>query len=76
MAFNTTQLKADIKAAFDKESDNNVNPAEARDRMADGISKAIEKYLKAIKVAADIPVSTTGSSTAQTGFTTAQGSLE
>lgn len=76
MAFNTNKLKSDIRAAFDSESDRDVKPAEARKRTADAIGDAIENYLKEVRVAALIPVSTTGSATAQTGTTTGQGILE
>jgi hypothetical protein len=75
MAFNTTTLQNEIKAAFDKVSDKDKAPAELRLEMATAVAAAIEKYVKAIKVASSIPVSTTGSAAAQTGFTTAQGIL-
>lgn len=75
MALNTATLKAEIQAALDAESDREVNPAEARQRTAEKLSAAIEKFVKSgtVTVAAGIAVSTAGTAAAQTGATTAAG---
>lgn len=75
MALDTTTLKKEIRAAFDAESDTKVNPSEARQRTADAIGAAIEKFVKTgtVTVSAGIAVSTTGTAAAQTGATTAPG---
>lgn len=52
-------LKNDIKAAFDAESDVEVNPAEARERIAQKIADAVDSYIKAGNVTVD-PSSHTG----------------
>ncbi|CAA0260633.1 hypothetical protein [Tenacibaculum maritimum] len=39
------QLKQKIKAAYDKHSDKDVNPAIAREELADDIAKAVEAYI-------------------------------
>jgi len=64
-----------IQAALDAESDVDVNPAQARQRMAAAIGNAIDAFVKSgtVTVEAGIPVSTAGSATAQTGATTATG---
>lgn len=42
---NQVQLKQLIKQALDAESDVNVNPAEARERMADSLAQAIALFV-------------------------------
>lgn len=42
---NQVQLKQLIKQALDAESDVNVNPAEARERMADRLAQAIALFV-------------------------------
>ena len=76
MAFNTTTLEAAIKNALDNQSDVEVKPADARAQMAKEIADAIKEFVSTVQVSSNIPVSTTGSATAQTGFTTAKGVLE
>ena len=44
-------------------------------KFADGLADAIDAYIKTAEVPAGIPVSTTGSPTAQTGATTAPAKL-
>ncbi len=65
MALNKEALAKDIQKAFDDESDADVNPAEARTRIARQIADAIDKYIKAGTVS--VTVSTTGPAAAQTG---------
>lgn len=48
-----TNLKNDIKAAFDAEADQEVNPAEARERIAQKIADAVDSYIKAGTVTVD-----------------------
>ncbi|MDB0600687.1 hypothetical protein PL373_05920 [Tenacibaculum maritimum] len=45
MADTVEQLKQKIKAAYDKQSDKDVNPAEAREELAQDIAKAVEDYV-------------------------------
>lgn len=58
-------LKAKIKEAYDSESDKNVTPSEARDRMADRIANAIFDFVKSAQVTVN-GVTTAGTATAQT----------
>lgn len=44
-------------------------------KFADGLADAIDAYIKTAQVNPGIPVSTTGSPTAQTGATTGPGTL-
>lgn len=44
-------------------------------KFADGLADAIDAYIKTAQVNPGIPVSTTGSPTAQTGTTTGPGTL-
>jgi hypothetical protein len=75
MGLDKTTLKNEIQAAFDAESDVEVNPAEARARIATKLSEAIDKFVKSgtVTVASGIAVSTTGTAAAHTGATTATG---
>jgi len=73
MAFNTDILKSDIAAALAEQQKKTDGSG---DVFADMLSKAIEKFVSMVQVSSNIPVSTTGSATAQTGFTTAKGALE
>jgi hypothetical protein len=75
MALDTATLKQEIQSAFDAESDVEVNPAEARQRIANKLGAAIEKFVKSgtVTVSSGIAVSTTGTAAAQTGATTATG---
>jgi len=54
-----TNLKNDIKAAFDDEANKEVDPAEARERIAEKIADAVDSYIKAGTVTVD-PASHTG----------------
>lgn len=71
-------LKNAIKSALDIGSDasqnleNPVDPDALREQQAGAIATAIDDYIKSatITVPAGIPVSTTGTATAQTGATT------
>lgn len=47
---NQSQLKNAIKAAFDDESDTEVDEAEARDRIADKISAAVVVAIKQMTI--------------------------
>lgn len=52
------------------------NETEVKDKeFADALASAIETFVKTGEVQAGIPVSTTGSATAQTGATTATGKI-
>lgn len=75
MPFNKGQLEADILTAFTAAAATDRNAAAARARLAASIANAIDAYVKAVKVAANIPVSTTGTASAQTGATTGMGNL-
>ncbi len=69
------QLYEDILAIFEYEAGQVDNPQESRKRIAQKLTNAIDKYVRAGKVEVDagVSVSTTGTSTAQTGATTAKG---
>lgn len=58
MPLNKTLLAEEIEAAFNAESDKDVNPAEARKRQSVAIANAFDKYLKA----GTVQVTVTGSS--------------
>lgn len=75
MALNKTSLEQELQAAFDVESDVEVDPAQARARMAKAIADAVDRFVKSgtVTVSPGIPVSTAGSATAQTGATTGTG---
>jgi TFIIF-interacting CTD phosphatase-like protein len=75
MALVISNLKSAIKAAFDAQATKKENPESARQDLSDKLAVAIDNYIKSatVTVAKNIPVSTTGSATAQTGFTTSTG---
>jgi len=67
MPLNTTTLAADIKKAFDDQSDKDINDAAAaRSAQATALANAIEKFLKSGTVAIS---SITGSTTNAGAFT-------
>jgi hypothetical protein len=65
MPLNTPQLKQDIKDLTEELFNNtgNLNPAQSREKYADDLSAAIERYVKTGLVT----VATTGTAAAQTG---------
>jgi hypothetical protein len=71
MALQKAALKSGIKTLLETL----VQTEGSYDDFADGLSNLIDTYVKTgtVTVAKDIPVATTGSATAQTGFTTATG---
>lgn len=75
MALNRTGLEQELQAAFDAESEVEVDPAQARARMAKAIAEAVDSFVRSgtVTVASGIPVSTAGTAAAQTGATTAPG---
>ena len=72
-------LTQGIKNALDQPIDETSNSDEVKQRFAQNIANAIadgvDAWIKTatVQVQAGIPVSTSGSSTAQTGVTTGQG---
>lgn len=68
-----TNLEAEIKRLLNACKDKN-SPKDS-DYFAEQLAEIIDSYIKtaAVSVNAGIPVSTTGSATAQTGFTTSPG---
>jgi len=77
MALNTTKLKSDVKAAFQRalQETNPNNRARSIEQLADDISKAVETFVKSGQVNPGIPVATTGTASAQTGQTTGIGTI-
>lgn len=55
-------LKNNIKAAYDAESGSEVDPAEARERIAQAIADAVDSYIRAGIVTVD-PTSHIGAMT-------------
>jgi predicted sugar kinase len=56
MALDKDALKLKIKQAFDDESDVEVDPAEARERIAQAIANAVDDYVKAGTVNVSVSV--------------------
>jgi predicted sugar kinase len=56
MALDKDALKLKIKQAFDDESDVEVDPAEARERIAQAIANAVDDYVKAGVVNVNVSV--------------------
>lgn len=75
MALNKSGLKSAIKAALLAQRNITTDPNAAADRLADDLANAIDAFVKTGEVPAGIPVSTAGSATAQTGATTANGTI-
>ena len=76
MALQKPALKAALKAAFVAEMPSaSAEQTAAYDRIADAFANAIDTFVKTgtVTVASNIPVATTGTAAAQTGFTTATG---
>lgn len=73
MSLVQSRLKAKIKAAFEAEQSEEVDHNASLDRIADKLATAIVQEILelTVTVGSGIPVSTTGSATAQTGVTTA-----
>lgn len=59
------RLKKAIQAAFDAESDKDIKPSEARERMAEGIAEAIITEVESATITVS-GITTTGTATAQT----------
>ena len=72
MALNKAILKAEIKQIM---TDMRTREENADDEYADRLSTAIDTYIKTAQVNPGIPVATTGTAAAQTGATTAPGTL-
>lgn len=74
MAISNSQIKSEVAQLI--QSNKEVDPADAEEAFAQGIADIIENALKSadVVVEAGIPVSTTGTASAQTGQTTSQGS--
>jgi hypothetical protein len=69
---NKVALKAEIEGILtDMRERTEVSDSEFATRLSD----AIDTYVKGAQVNTGIPVATTGSATAQTGFTTGPGTL-
>lgn len=69
-------LAADIESALATAfADNGDNPGAAQKKLANALATAIDKYIKTAQVNPGIAVATAGSPTAQTGATTAPGTL-
>lgn len=78
MALDKTGLKNALKSIFDgvsPDATGEIDPAILREKVAEEMADAIDTFVKtaSVTVAQGIPVSTTGSATAQTGQTTATG---
>ena len=54
MALNKQALKAAIQDAFDSESDKQVDPLEARERIAEKLANAIESFVKSGTVSTQV----------------------
>ncbi len=54
MALNKEALKTAIKNAFDSESDKQVDPVEARKRIASKLADAIESFVKSGTVSTQV----------------------
>ncbi len=74
MALVVATLKADIKSIL-TDLKNDENQEGAIEKYAHKLSIAIDKYIRSgtVEIEAGIAVSTTGSSSAQSGATTAKG---
>lgn len=68
-------LAADIESAFNEAFSDKENPDASRKKLAQKLATAIDKYIKTAQVNPGIAVATAGSPTAQTGATTAPGTL-
>ncbi|MDR2652135.1 MAG: hypothetical protein LBC68_07455 [Prevotellaceae bacterium] len=75
MALNKEILKTAVFAAFKSQQNKTENPDGALNDLASKLAEAIDAFIKSAQVNPGIPVSTTGSSTAQTGVTTGTGTL-
>jgi predicted NBD/HSP70 family sugar kinase len=72
MALNTPGLAAAIKGIL---TDMESRSVDSKDEFANRLAAAISDFVKTGTVVAGIPVSTTGSASAQTGATTAPGTI-
>ncbi len=68
-------LVKDILAIFENEAEQTESPEQSRERIAEQLANAIDKFVKAgkIEIETGIKVSTTGTATSQTGVTTSKG---
>lgn len=69
---NKVVLKQEIKTLM---MDMRTREENADEEYADRLATAIDNFVKGAQVNTGIPVATTGSATAQTGFTTGPGTL-
>ena len=77
MADTVIQLKQKIKDAMDNVSnDANIDPAQAREQMAEGIANAIKDFVIGRQTNVNVNVTTTGTATAQTGTGTGTGVIQ
>ena len=77
MADTVIQLKQKIKDAMDNISSNaNIDPARAREQIAEDIANAINDFVIGRKTNVNVTVTTTGTSTAQTGTGTGTGVIQ
>lgn len=79
MALNKQTLATQLKAIFDgvsPEANGETDPETLRQKVANEMADAIDAFVKSstVTVASGIPVSTTGTASAQTGQTTNTGS--
>lgn len=65
MPLDKTTLTTSIEVAFNKQSDKDVSPAEARKEIAKDLASAFEVFVKSGTV--NTTVATTGTASAQTG---------
>ena len=75
MALVVSTLEAALLQAFNNVSDVEASPADLRRQMAREIAQAIDAYIRTAQVSSGIPVATAGTAAAQTGATTAPGTL-
>lgn len=72
MALNQSSLKSDLVSLFNQMKDSPMS----EEAYADSLATIITGYILTAEVKSGIAVSTTGTAAAQTGQTTAKGSLE
>lgn len=75
MALNKPTYHAQLKAALITALTNDKSVEDAADALATAITNATDTYIRSatVTVPPGVPVATTGTSTAQTGATTASG---
>ena len=75
MALVVSALETAILQAFNNVSNIEESPEDLRKRMAKDLAQAIDVYIRTAQVSPGIPVATAGTAAAQTGATTAPGTL-